>query len=114
MLELLLTTTDFFSSIFGTLRDVDSLSPELVPMIGIFSVVGAVILTRFTGSIGNLTLPINCSALFIGAMTSNWLLQNVKLPVSNAVDGPLFVSVIGMSVASFCMMWWMQGDALRR
>jgi hypothetical protein len=102
------------SSLFGTLKDFDSLSPDLLPLTGMFSGGGALILSKFTGSIGNLTLPLNCSALFLGAMVSNWLLQNLKLPLESAVEAPLLMSMLGMTVASFAMMWWLQGDSVRR
>lgn len=104
---------DLLFMIFGSLKDYESLSPDLLPLMMMFSIVGGVILSRFTGSIGNLTLPINCSALFIGAMTSNWLLQNVKLPIESTVEAPLLFSMAGMTIASFCMMWWLQRDGLR-
>ncbi len=104
---------DLLFMIFGSLKDYESLSPDLLPLMLMFSIVGGVILSRFTGSIGNLTLPINCSALFIGAMTSNWLLQNVKLPIESTVEAPLLFSMAGMTFASFCMMWWLQRDGLR-
>ena len=76
--------------------------------------IGGVILTKFTGSFGNLTLPMNISALFIGAMSSNWMLKNVKLPVESTIEAPLMVSMIGMTIASLLMIWWIQGDAVRR
>ena len=101
-------------SFFGNPRDYASLSPDLLPLTGLFAVIGGVILTKFTGSFGNLTLPMNISALFIGAMTSNWFLKNVDLPVSSTIEAPLMVSMIGMTLASLLMMWWLQGDAVRR
>lgn len=102
------------SSIFGTLKDFDSLSPDLVPLTGLFSGGGALILTKFTGSVGSLTVPLNCSALFIGAMISNWLLQNLKLPLEHTVEAPMLISMIGMMIASCFMLWWLQGDSVRR
>lgn len=113
MLDMLLVISDGFGSFFGTLRDVDAISPDRVPMIGIISILGGLILTRYTGSLGSLTVPINSSALFIGAMLSNWLLQNVTWTVSSPIEAPLFLSIIGMTLASFCMMWWLQGDSMR-
>lgn len=101
------------SSLFGTLKDFDSLSPDLLPLTGLFSGSGALILSKFTGSIGGLTLPINCSALFLGAMGANWLLQNVKLPVEGTVEAPLLISMLGMTVAACAMMWWMQDKSRR-
>lgn len=102
------------SNIFGTLKDFDSLSPELLPLTSLFSGGGALILTKFTGTVGSLTLPLNYSAMFIGAMVSNWLLQNLKLPLESAIEAPLLVSMIGMMIASCFMLWWLQGDNVRQ
>lgn len=104
---------DLLFTIFGNLRDYQSLSPDLLPLTGLFALVGGLILTKFTGSIGNLTLPINVSALFIGAMTSNWLMQNFELPLGSAVEAPLAMSMIGMTLSSLAMLWWLQGDSVR-
>ena len=104
---------DLIFTIFGNVRDLQSLTPDILPLTGLFALVGGLILSRFTGSIGNLTLPINCSALFIGAMTANWLTQNFKLPLDSAVEAPLAVSMVGMIVSSLGMLWWLQGDGLR-
>ena len=104
---------DLIFMIFGDLRDYQSLSPDILPLTGLFALVGGLILTKFTGSIGNLTLPINCSALFIGAMTTNWLFQNIKLPLDSVVEAPMAVSMIGMTIASLCMLWWLQSDSVR-
>jgi hypothetical protein len=109
MEDLLISISSIFS-IFGTLKDVDNLPSELLPLTILFAGTGALILTKFTGNLGGLTLPVNASALFIGASVSNWLLQNVKLPLESAVEAPLAVSMIGMTLASFAMIWWLQGD----
>lgn len=101
-------------SFFGNPRDYASLSPDLLPLTALFALLGGIILTKFTGSFGNLTLPINMSALFIGAMGSNWVLKNLKLPVESTIEAPLMVSMIGMTIASLMMLWWLQGDAVRR
>lgn len=101
-------------SFFGNPRDYASLSPDLMPLTALFALIGGVILTKFTGSFGNLTSPMNISALFIGAMSSNWMLKNVKLPVESTIEAPLMVSMIGMTIASLLMIWWIQGDAVRR
>lgn len=104
---------DLIYSFFGNPRDYASLSPDLLPLTALFALFGGLILTRFTGSFGNLTLPMNISALFIGAMSSNWLLKNVDLPLSSTVEAPMLVSMIGMTLASMAMLWWLQGDAVR-
>lgn len=107
-----MTMEQLLFTIFGNLRDYESLSPDLLPLMIMFSIAGGLILSKFTGSIGTLTLPINASALFIGAMMSNWLMQNVNLPIESTIEAPLFFSMAGMTLASFCMMWWLQRDGL--
>jgi uncharacterized membrane protein YhhN len=101
-------------SFFGNPRDYASLSPDLLPLTALFALIGGLILTKFTGSFGNLTMPVNCSALFIGAMTANSFLKDVKLPVGSTIEAPLMISMIGMTIASLAMLWWLQGDAVRR
>lgn len=108
-----MTMEQLLYTIFGNLRDYESLSPDLLPLMIMFSVGGGLILSKFTGSFGSLTMPINCSALFIGAMTANWLLQNVKLPIESSIEAPMVFSMIGMTLASLCMMWFLQRDGLR-
>ena len=104
---------DLIFMIFGDLRDYQSLSPDILPLTGFFALVGGLILSKFTGSIGNLTLPINCSVLFIGAMIANWLMQNFELPLNGAVEAPMAVSMLGMTMSSLIMLWFMQGDSVR-
>ena len=113
MQELLYVISDIFG-FFEHLKDVDAISPDLVPLIAVFSGVAALILTRFTGTLGSLTLLINGSALFIGAMFTNWLLQHVKLPVHSPIEGPLFMSIIGMILASAPMLWWLHNGEAKR
>ena len=104
---------DLIYSFFGNPRDYASLSPDLLPLTALFALLGGVILTKFTGSFGSLALPMNCSALFIGAMGSNVALQNVKLPVGAAIEAPLMASMVGMTLASLALLWWLQGDSVR-
>lgn len=105
---------DLIFAIFGNVRDYQSLSPGLLPLTIFFAVVGGFILSKFTGNIGSLTMPINCSALFIGAMGSNWLTANIKLPLESTIEAPMLVSLAGMSIVSFLMLIYIQGDSLRR
>jgi hypothetical protein len=42
------------------------------------------------------------------------MLKNVELPVSSTVEAPMLVSMLGMTIASLLMLWWLQGDAVRR
>jgi uncharacterized membrane protein YhhN len=104
---------DLIFMVFGDIRDHQSLSPHLLPLTLFFATVGGLILSKFTGSIGNLTLPINSSALFIGAMGANWLTASVKLPLNSALEAPMAVSLAGMTVVSFLMLMYIQGDSVR-
>jgi hypothetical protein len=88
-------------------------SPEVLPLTILCCVMGAFVLTKFTGSLGNLTLAVNFSALFIGAMTSNWLLNGVDLYIDKVVAQPILVSTIGMTMASLIMMGWLQRDGMK-
>jgi len=90
--------------------DLSSIPQEALPWSAMFSAVGAVILGRYTGSMGNLTLPLNFSALFLGAVTSNWLLKGLDLPIDRVVQQPLLVTMIGMLFGALLMVWWMQDE----
>jgi hypothetical protein len=86
---------------------------ETLPLSYICSGLGAVILGKFTGTIGSITLPLNYSALFIGAILANWALGGVDLPIDHRLHEPLFFSIVGMLVGAFAMMWWLQGEHAR-
>ncbi len=87
---------------------------DALPLSYVCSGAGAYILGKFTGSIGSLTVPLNCSALFIGAITANWLLAGLDLPMDQNLDQPLLVSILGMLVGAFFMMWWFKAEAANR
>ena len=81
--------------------------PEAVSLSSLFSGAGAVILGKFTGSVGALTMPMNYSALFIGALAANWMFRGVHLPMDQQIQQPLLVTLGGMLIGAFSMMWWM-------
>lgn len=87
---------------------------EALPLSYICSGAGAFILGKFTGSIGSLTVPLNCSALFIGAITANWLLAGLDLPMDQSLDQPLLVSLLGMVVSALFMMWWFRAEGAHK
>lgn len=87
---------------------------DALPLSYVCSGAGAYILGKFTGSIGSLTVPLNCSALFIGAITANWLLAGIDLPMDHSLDQPLLVSLLGMLVSAFFMMWWFKGESVHK
>ncbi|MBC8036762.1 MAG: hypothetical protein H7X89_06060 [Rhizobiales bacterium] len=86
------------------------LPPEALLLPYLCSVLGALVLGKFTGNLGHLTLPVNCLALFLGAMASTWLLHGIDLPMDHAVHQPLLVSMLGMMAGAFAMMWWLRRD----
>ena len=87
-----------------------SLAENALPLALLFSAIGALILTRFTGTLGSLTYPLNFSALFVGAMVSNWLMRGLQLQIDAQIQRPLLASLVGMIVAALIMVRWMQGE----
>ena len=87
-------------------------SADALPLTYLCSLLGALVLGRFTGNFGNLTMLLNVSALFIGAAFSNWLFHGIDLPMDHSLHQPLLISMIGMLMAAFAMMWWLQRDNL--
>lgn len=84
-----------------------SLPREALPLPYLCSIFGALVLGRFTDSLGNLTFLIHCCGLFLGAMLSTWLFQGLELPMDRAVHQPLLVALIGMLVSAFVMIWFL-------
>lgn len=95
------------ASEFGTMP-ADSL-----PLSAVSCGLGALILSKFTGNLGLLTIPVNYSALFIGAVVSNWLLHGLDLPIDKLTAQPLLVNLVGMTIAALAMMCWLQRDGSR-
>jgi hypothetical protein len=91
---------------------VDS-APSVLPLSYICSGVGGLILSRFTGNIGNLTIPLNCAALLIGATVANALTKGVDLPIDHQVQQPMLVSLSGMLAAALLMMLWNRRSSMR-
>ena len=93
--------------------DFGEISAEELPLTLLCCMLGALILTKYTGSLGNLTLGVNFSALFIGAALSNWLLHGVDMRIDKLVAQPVIISVLGMTLASLIMMGWLQRDGMK-
>ena len=89
---------------------VGALPAEALPIPYLCSILGALILSKFTGKMGNLTVPLNCAVLFIGAMVSTSLLRGIDFPIGHGLLQPLFVSMVGMLGGAFVMMFWLQRD----
>ena len=71
----------------------------------IFSVIGAIILSRFTGSFGNVTYPLNFAVLFLGAVITNSALRGIDIPVLQHQHQVLMFTVAGMLETSFTFLW---------
>lgn len=95
---------------FSDFINLDFLPPESVSMSSLFSGAGAMILGKFTGGVGSLTLPLNYSAMFIGAVVANWLLGGIQLPMDQQLQQPMLITLAGMLIGAFSMMWWMQSN----
>ena len=71
----------------------------------LFSAAGAVLLAKFTGMIGHLTIPMNFSALFIGSAFANILLAGVDIPTIQYQQEILIYTIVGLITGSFAMLW---------
>jgi len=98
------------SSLIPSSAEFGNMSSEDLPLAVVCCVLGAFVLTRFTGSLGSITVPVNYSALFIGVTVANWALHGLDLPVDKMVAQPVLIALIGMTVASFFMMTWLKRD----
>lgn len=85
-------------------------SDGTLPINYICSVLGGLILSKFTGNVGVFTIPLNVAALFIGATLASTYLQRFDLPFDRTLEQPLIGAVIGMSVAAIVMMIWLKRD----
>ncbi len=85
--------------------DLLSMAPEKVSIAAIFSGAGSVILGKFTGTVGYLTLPMNYCALFVGALLSNWAFAGVRIPMLDAtLQIPMLLTIAGMTVTALAVM----------
>ncbi len=83
-------------------------APDTVSLSSLFSGAGALILGKFTGTVGSLTMPLNYSALFLSALAANWLFRGLDLPIDQHLQQPMLVTLGGMLVGAFSMMYWMR------
>ena len=81
------------------------ISVPILTMCIVFSSLGAVILGRFTGNFGNITFPLNFSALFIGTFITNGLFDGLDIPAIQYQQEVLMFTVAGMISASLGLMW---------
>lgn len=81
------------------------MSSEALLMSVLFSAAGAIVLSRFTGTIGNLTVPLNFSALFIGTGITNILLAGIDIPAIHYQQEIMLYTLLGLITGSFAMLW---------
>jgi hypothetical protein len=91
--------------------DLLALAPEKVSIAAIFSGAGSVILGKFTGSVGYLTMPANYSALFIGAVLANWAFEGIRIPMVDAtMQTPMILTFAGMTVSALAMLLFTRSE----
>jgi hypothetical protein len=88
------------------------MTPEKVSIAAIFSGAGSVILSKFTGSVGYITMPMNYCALFMGAMLGNWALQGVRIPMLDATfQTPMLFAVAGMMISALAILMFTKTES---
>jgi uncharacterized membrane protein YeaQ/YmgE (transglycosylase-associated protein family) len=93
-----------------TVTGSSQLSPQAFSLASIMSSAGALILGRFTGTAGALTLPMNYIILFVGAVVANWLLAGYELPLGGDLHRLIVATVIGMFFGACTLLWLMRVD----
>jgi hypothetical protein len=87
------------------------LAPEKVSIAAVLSGAGSVILGKFTGSVGYITMPVNYCALFIGSLVSNWIFQGIHIPLLDAdLQTPMLLSVAGMTAAALAVLMFLKPE----
>ena len=81
------------------------MSNEALFMSLVFSAAGSILLAKFTGTIGHLTIPLNFSALFIGAGFTNLVLDGIDIPAIQYQQEVLLFTILGLITGSFAMLW---------
>ena len=82
-----------------------NMSSEALMMSVLFSAAGAVVLSKFTGSLGHLTIPLNFSALFVGTVITNTLLDGIDIPTIQYQQEIVLFTVLGLICGSFGLLW---------
>ena len=97
----------FYAGFYDTIEQLVRLdmSSEALLTSLLFSAAGALLLSRFTGAIGQLTLPLNFSALFIGTSMANILLDGIDIPAIQYKQEVLVFTLLGLITGSFVMLW---------
>ena len=108
--DLLLTGLPSASTLFD--GGAGHVRPEAMSLSILFSGAGAVILEKFTGSVGPLTMTMNYAALFLGALTAHWALGGLNLPMDQYLQQPMLITLGGMLMGAFSMLWWLRCRAV--
>jgi uncharacterized membrane protein YeaQ/YmgE (transglycosylase-associated protein family) len=93
-----------------TVAGSSQISPQAISLASIMSSAGALILSRFTGSAGALTLPMNYIILLLGAVAANWVLAGYELPVGDDLHRLIVATVVGMFFGACTLLWLMRVD----
>jgi hypothetical protein len=80
------------------------LPPRTLSVAAIFAGICAVILCKFTGKLGALTLPLNYIALLVGALAANRVLDGISVPLAGELQAPIVYALSGMCIAGVMMM----------
>lgn len=96
-----------YSSLYDTMEQLVRLDMSREALLAslLFSAAGALLLSRFTGPIGQLTLPMNFSALFIGTGLANILLDGTDIPAIQYEQEVMLFTLVGLITGSFAMLW---------
>ena len=86
------------------------MSNDALLMSVLFSAAGSVLLAKFTGTIGHLTIPLNFSALFIGTGLANILLDGIDIPAIQYEQEVMLFTLIGLILGSFTMLWFIRPE----
>ena len=87
------------------------LSGEALMMSVLFSAAGAVVLGKFTGTLGHLTVPLNFSALLVGSVIANCLLDGIDIPAIQYQQEILLFTILGLISGSFGVLWCVRPKA---
>lgn len=83
-----------------------------LPLSTVCSVGGAMILSKFTGSLGMITVPVNAAALYVGASIFSMFTDRFDLPLERGLEQPLLTTIVGMIMAGLLMLVWMKRDGI--
>ena len=84
--------------------------PGALPTLILCSLLGGLILTRFTRVPGVVGFVLNTLILFCGGMVSNVIANGVRVPLESALQKTVFVTLGGMMVTSLVTLAFLARD----